>query len=121
MLPFNVSGESGAAHAAILPQYDQLFYPTPDMPFSRYFAREAYDAIGWRMQFEVDSLWAALSEYSGVASETDLKRGYSMEWITDPVHFMFKEMLNNDQCHPGAREGLPWLTAIERTCPARIC
>lgn len=106
--------------AGILPQYDQLFYPTPDMPFSRYFAREAYDTMSWRLEQEVDPLWAALSEYSGVA-QAELTRGYGMEWITDPVHFMFKEMLNNDDCRPGNKRGLPWSTAIERTCPARIC
>lgn len=111
---------SREALKTILTQYDELFYPTADMPFSRYFAGDAYDAMGWRLEQEVDALWTALTKHSGVA-EANLTRGYSMEWITDPVHFMFKEMLNNDQCHPGAKEGLPWLTAIERTCPPKIC
>lgn len=106
--------------AVIMSQYDSLFYPAPDTPFSRYFACEAYDVMNWRMVQEVDSFWAALTTHSGVA-DSELKHGYSMQWVTDPVHYMFKEMLNRDDCRPGEKSGLPWLKAIERTCPAKIC
>ncbi|WP_313413536.1 AAA family ATPase [Stenotrophomonas sp.] len=41
--------------------YDSSWWPTPDMPFSRYFAKEAFDK-GWRLSAEAPLIWEVASE-----------------------------------------------------------
>lgn len=105
--------------ASILQQYDeQLWFPSPQWPFTRFFAQESYDR-GWKLKDETQRYWDALCAYSGVG-EHGAGRGYRMQWITDPIHFVLKDCLNDPQCRPGGKP-LRWSTAIELLCPTQIC
>lgn len=41
--------------------YDNSWWPTPDMPYSRYFARSAFDG-GWRLAMEAPLIWQVMGE-----------------------------------------------------------
>lgn len=104
---------------ALLKQYDgELQFPDHLWPFTRYFARSAYDG-GWRLEQEADAFWSALCDYAGVPeTETPLKRGFRMQWITDAIHFVFKDCLRAEKEARG--ETPEWAMAIEQTCPMKI-
>jgi hypothetical protein len=105
--------------ANILAQYDdRLWYPTPEWPFTRYFARVAHDRDHWRLAGEADAFWSALCQHSGVG-EKKLHRGYAMQWITDPIHFVLKDCLTRTDWGPD--DPPLWSLAIEMTCPPEIC
>lgn len=58
--PFGpLQGVDEVSHA--LSGYDSIAWPTPDMPFSRYFAREAFDR-GWRLGDQALLIWDLANE-----------------------------------------------------------
>jgi len=58
--PFGpLMGLDEAKHA--LGGYDSSWWPTPDMPYSRYFARSAFDG-GWRLAMEAPLIWQVMGE-----------------------------------------------------------
>lgn len=105
--------------AAILAQYDErLWFPSPQWPFTRFFARDVFDR-GWKLKDETGRFWEALCTYAGIGDHGP-GRGFHMQWITDPIHFVLKDCLNDAQCRPGEKS-LRWAKAIELLCPTRIC
>ena len=103
----------------LLAQYDEpLWHPTPDWPFTRFFAMEAFDRNQWRLKSEGEAFWKALGDFYGLPNKA-LHRGYPMQWITDPIHFVLKDCLNQAGCQPGAKP-LPWTLAIETLCPPQF-
>lgn len=102
---------------ALLKQYDEtLYFPDPLWPFTRYFAQSAYDS-GWRLEQEAGAYWSALCEYAGVP-ETPSIRGFRMQWITDPIHFVLKDCLVTTEKADDAKPD--WAAAIDQTCPMKI-
>jgi len=41
--------------------YDSSWWPTPEMPYSRYFAKEAFDN-GWRLSSQASLIWEVVGE-----------------------------------------------------------
>jgi hypothetical protein len=107
--------------ASILRQYDEaLCHPDAGWPYTRFFAQEAFDFEGFRLYNQVKPFWAALCDYAGQKRLSGPSRGFSMQWVTDPVHYILKECLNTHVC-PDDKGRVPWAEAIEATCPATIC
>ena len=82
-------GLSDVAHA--LGGYDRILtWPTPDMPFSRYFAREAFDR-GWTLASEakliVETANALRKEYKLPPSEA-----WPMATLTLLVHYLLSDI-----------------------------
>lgn len=106
---------------ALLKQYDEaLCFPDHQWPFTRYFARARYDYDNWRLESESDVYWSALCEYAGVLPEKGPgRRGFCMQWVTDPIHFILKDCLSSE-AKGGRAESVAWVQAIEQTCPNQI-
>ena len=87
--PFGpLQGVDEVAHA--LSGYDTIAWPTPDMPFSRYFAREAFDN-GWRLGSQAPLIWEMANEIRRKAKLPD-NDSWPMATLTLTVHHLLHEI-----------------------------
>jgi len=87
--PFGpLQGIEEVAHA--LSGYDAVAWPTPDMPFSRYFAREAFDG-GWRLGSQSPLIWEVANEMRKKAKLPDTD-SWPMATLTLMVRHLLHEI-----------------------------
>lgn len=101
----------------MLEQFDTtLCYPADatDWPFTRFFAREAFDA-GMRLADEIDTCWAAILEVEGFEGEVpESADGIRMTWLVRGIRYYLTDLLASAE--PAASEAAAgrWLDAMRR-------
>lgn len=97
----------------ILEQFDKtLWFPTPNWPFTRFFAEHAFDR-GWRLTEETSLIFDAAKAARGLTALPDNFTGFGMGWITGAIHATLKDALLDPDSHPGAVP-IDWRGTFER-------
>lgn len=104
---------SQEALQSILVQYDEeLFFPNPLQPYTRFFAKEAFDQ-GWRLGAEASILFNALNEVNARRISRDHFAGHEMRIVTRAVHSVLMDALQSDSFLPRTGE-IDWKSALSR-------
>lgn len=89
-----LTGIEDIAHA--LGRYDsEIYWPTPDVSFTRHFARNAFDELGWRLQQQAELL---LDGVNILRAEVEMPatNAWPMQTFTHTVRYLLTNVAGRD-------------------------